>query len=148
MIFFSFLGAASIWDLKTKRIPNLLIVAGLICAVGSSAFVSLEALGWSLGGAVLGAVLMLPFYNWNLMGGGDVKLAGLIGAIVGFPGVIVAIALGLWIGAIVIPTLLWSGVVKGGDKVPFAPILTLGAIGAYFLTERILDVYSGIFIPG
>lgn len=148
MIVMPFLGIASIWDLKTRRIPNTLIAGGLVCAYISAALVSIDVFGWAVAGTVVGMVVMLPFYNWNLMGGGDVKLAGLVGAMVSFPHILIALLMTMTIAAIVIPVLQALGAVKRGDRVPFAPILTLGAVGAYFWAGDLINVYGGIFVSG
>ena len=76
------------------------------------------------------------------MGGGDVKLAGLIGLMVGYPAVIAA---------------LWSGIVAGGalalallalrrkgrkDAMPFGPFLAFGGIVVLLAGSDLLSMYD------
>ena len=116
-VFMTFLAAVSIWDGRTKRIPNWLILGGAVAAVLFEG-----VLAWESGGAVLrriaqgggdaarGAGLaalrmlaaMIPglaLFRFRVVGAGDVKLAAVI---VGFMGVKAGgagIFLGLCLGA-------------------------------------------------
>lgn len=83
--------AAIAFDLRERRIPNLLVLAGL----GSAGLVHALALaigaapaagpaGWApLAGAAAGLALMLPLHLLRAMGAGDVKLMAMVGAFTG-----------------------------------------------------------------
>lgn len=90
-----FLGAAAVIDLVARRIPNALILSGLVSAMGwhllgSDGAWSFDTLrpgatgvtGWLFGASVLLAAF-LPLYALGIMGAGDVKLLMLVGAIFG-----------------------------------------------------------------
>ena len=70
------LAAACVSDLRTRRIPNALVLAlaaaGLVFAVVSRPW--LAGLGFSLGGLATGLAIWLPFWLLGMMGAGDVKL--------------------------------------------------------------------------
>ena len=70
------LGAACVSDLRTRRIPNVLVLvlaaAGVVFALLSRPWLS--GLGLSLGGLATGLAIWLPFWLMGMMGAGDVKL--------------------------------------------------------------------------
>jgi prepilin peptidase CpaA len=72
-------------DIVSRRIPNLLIVLGLVSAfavqVALRGVLSGSAI-W-LGGALTGFALLLPFYLLRGMAAGDVKLLMMLGAWLG-----------------------------------------------------------------
>jgi prepilin peptidase CpaA len=75
---------AAIFDIRSRRIPNWLVLAGLIVGVGWNVYAS----GWSglLRGAEglgLGFILYFPLYLIRARGAGDVKLLAAVGAVVG-----------------------------------------------------------------
>jgi len=62
------------------------------------------------------------------MGGGDVKLAALIGLTVGFPQVLWALALGILAGGITALLLVLTPRWGPKSHIPYAPFLCLGAL--------------------
>ena len=74
------------------------------------------------------------------MGGGDVKLAGLIGLMVGYPGVVVALYAAVIIGGLVALSLLVFRLKGRKDPIPFGPYLSLGGIGVLLAGD---DMISG-----
>jgi prepilin peptidase CpaA len=84
------LAAATVIDLRSRRIPNDLTAAmagvGLGLAATGTSGVTVAA---SFTGFFLGLLLMTPGYLLGATGAGDVKLMGAVGAIVG-PAVVVS----------------------------------------------------------
>ena len=100
--------AATVIDLRTRRIPNELTAAmtGVGIAMAATGASDVSVAGSFLGFAV-GLLLMMPGYGLGATGAGDVKLMAAVGAIVG-PGLVVtaflctAIAGGLLAAAVAI----------------------------------------------
>ena len=70
-------------DLRARRIPNLLTFSAAVAGLGWHALGGWAALGWSLGGLVIGLAIFFPLFLLRGMGAGDVKLLAALGAWLG-----------------------------------------------------------------
>lgn len=77
------------------------------------------------------------------LGGGDIKLAGLIGAVLGVGGGLVAAFVGIMLGGVVAAILLVSGRRHFGEYLPFGPFLAVGGIAAAVWGRPIMEWYLG-----
>lgn len=77
------------------------------------------------------------------LGGGDIKLAGLIGAVLGVGGGLVAAFVGIMLGGVVAAALLVSGRRHFGEYLPFGPFLAVGGIVAAVWGRPIMEWYLG-----
>lgn len=69
------------WDIKERRIPNRVVLSGLVTALVFHAWVSgLPGLAAASAGALTGLLVLLPMNLLRLMGAGDVKLMAMVGA--------------------------------------------------------------------
>jgi len=75
--------AAMTWDIATRRIPNALVVVGILCALALRSAVGPAALWSGMLGSALAFAIALPLFAMRAMGGGDVKLFAAVGAFVG-----------------------------------------------------------------
>ena len=119
-------------DLRHRLVPDAMVLPAGLIALGAQLAVSSDALVTALIGGAFG---LAPFLATALvkpggMGGGDVKLAGLMGLILGFPRVIWALAVAIVAGGIVSLVLLLSREWEPSDHLPYAPFLCLGAVAA------------------
>ena len=106
--------------------PESLII-NLVCGVLAFLFFLLIALGFKF---VRGK---------DGMGGGDIKLAFVLGLFLGFPNIILALYLAFLTGAIVgIILILWKKKNLKNTSLPFGPFLILGAIICLFFGNLIL----------
>ncbi|MCB9743155.1 MAG: prepilin peptidase [Alphaproteobacteria bacterium] len=72
------------WDLATRRIPNPLVLVGLMLGLATGLQAGGAAgLGWGLLGAGLAFALTFPQWALKWMGGGDAKLFMVVGAFLG-----------------------------------------------------------------
>jgi len=104
--------AAAVNDLASRRIPNLLLLSGLVAALVLHA-ISPDpgsALLSSAGGAATGLVIFLPFYLVRGMAAGDVKMMATIGAFTG-PEEALNIAVLAWCagGVMAVVLIIWRG---------------------------------------
>lgn len=139
----------SLWSsysaLSTDTFGKYLIQAGFW---QNQLVTSLSQLSYTL----ISAFIIYAFF-WGLvyftkgrgMGGGDVKLAFLIGLFNGFPYNILAIFLGFLFGATFSVVLIALGKKSMKSTIAFGPFLILGSLAALFFGKFILRVYLGVF---
>ena len=77
------------------------------------------------------------------LGGGDIKLAGLIGAALGAGGGLVAAFAGIMLGGVAATALLVSGRRQFGEYLPFGPFLAVGGVVAALWGRPLLEWYLG-----
>ncbi|MCU1339159.1 MAG: peptidase prepilin type [Bryobacterales bacterium] len=80
---------AAVFDYRERRIPNWLVLAGLLAGTAMNVFLTYDnpsattGLLFSLKGLGLAFLVYFPLYLLRGMGAGDVKLMAAVGAIVG-----------------------------------------------------------------
>lgn len=79
---------AGIWDLRTGRIPNMLTYGAIAIGLLLSGLQGQAVVMSSIVGFLVGFSIFAMAFRAGMMGGGDVKLMGAIGALKGFPFVI------------------------------------------------------------
>jgi len=142
-------GAAAIWDLATRRIPNPLIVVGLF--LGAAVQIQLSGalgLGIALIGATAGLGLMIVQFSLGVVGGGDAKLTMVCGMFLGaklvFEITVLATALHgaialLTLGAQIALRMLGRAELKA-PKLPYAvPV----AASVLLVTSGVLRLFAG-----
>jgi leader peptidase (prepilin peptidase) / N-methyltransferase len=150
--FFWVLVVLTVIDLEHKLLPNRIVypsfVAGWVL-LAIAAFVAGEPgrlMGAAYGALVFGGFFTLVAFIYPAgMGGGDVKLAFVLGTFLGylrFPGlVLLGMFLSFLIGAFVGVVVMMA---TGGDRktqVPFGPFLAVGTVWAIFLGDSLVDFY-------
>src|SRR5688572_32468872 len=84
---------AAAWDLKSRRIPNVLTFGSAVLAIALHGYLSgPSGAGWAVAGWLVGAAFFLPIFALGGMGAGDVKLLAALGAWLG-PGPVAWVAL-------------------------------------------------------
>ncbi|MEW8958226.1 MAG: prepilin peptidase [Moorella sp. (in: firmicutes)] len=135
--------AASFIDLEHYLIPDRLVVTGACGGILLSLLARDVGFWSSLWGAVAAAgfLLLVAVISKGGMGGGDVKLAGMVGLFLGWPLASLALFLSLVTGGLAGVCLLVSGRKKRQDPLPFAPFITTGGLLALFFGEKMLHWY-------
>lgn len=80
IVLLGLLGIAVVSDLRRHRIPNLLVLLGLVLGLSSQAYTSgVEGLGNAALAMLIGLTVFLPLYALGGMAAGDVKLMAMVG---------------------------------------------------------------------
>lgn len=147
MLFVSALIIIIFVDIDFMIIPDILSLGGIVVGFALSflrpSFSVVDSLlGILIGGGILYAIA----FGYQLvtrregMGGGDIKLLGMIGAFWGIKGVLFSLMSGSIIGAVVgIPMMFVKGKEEGTRyAIPFGPFLSLGALVYLFYGEPLI----------
>lgn len=140
-----FLAVAAI-DLEHRKVYNRMLLAALPVMLFFTPFIEGPSLFSALAGGIFGFLifLVLALIYPGGMGMGDVKLAGVIGVVTGFPGVIVAILVCIFSGGFMAALLLMRTKFKRGQTMAYAPYLVLGAWIALFYGTELWVAYMSI----
>lgn len=130
--------SAALFDWKTRKLPVEPLMIAAIVFLLYRAFLnegvsSLE--GLLLGGGFIGVQVLISRGKW--MGMGDVYLMAAIGAYLGLRDTAVALYLTYVIGGVIAVILLGFGIFKRKTRIPFAPFIAIGSIGALLYGEPI-----------
>jgi prepilin peptidase CpaA len=105
---------AAVYDLKFRRIPNWLVLMGLVLGIGLNTFMfELGGLKQSALGMGLALLIYFPLYVLRAMGAGDAKLMAAVGSIVG-PGnwILLFIVTSILGGVTALIVLLFAGRIR------------------------------------
>lgn len=98
-ILYGILAAAMVSDFRSMRIPNFLILFGILAGVGYGVFRDSPWYCALLEGMLL-LILLYPLYAISAFGGGDVKLLAVVGIFLGLERGINVVVLSLVAGAV------------------------------------------------
>jgi leader peptidase (prepilin peptidase)/N-methyltransferase len=134
-------------DLDTMEIPTGLVVGGAVLATAYNAYSGNPPINWLLGGALgFGLFYLIYWLSRGGMGGGDVRLAGLLGLALGWRQLLTALLLAFTLGALVSLLLLAARKLGRKDAVPFGPFLAIGSYVAALWGEQLVDWYLRLFL--
>jgi len=146
--FFWVMLAVALIDARHRLIPNRIVypaLAGFGVAVTALALAGMADLVHAVVGfAVYGGALLLVALLSGAMGMGDVKLAALIGLVLGAFGLrLVAVAAAVAIVGVGAASILALVVWRRGRKstIPFGPFLAAGAVVSALVAGPITDTY-------
>jgi leader peptidase (prepilin peptidase)/N-methyltransferase len=159
-------------DLDHQIIPDVITLPGMIIGLAAAPFFMtalagplsfglgkviphagpyLTALLNSFMGLLLGAsplyvigLLWEKLRKVEAMGGGDVKLMGMVGSFLGWKGAFLTIMLGAVAGSVIGITLILLGKYQADKVIPFGPFLALGSLVNLFYGPDLIAWYFGM----
>ncbi|QKS71856.1 prepilin peptidase [Paenalkalicoccus suaedae] len=99
-----------------------------------------------LGAAVgFGLLFLLAIVSKGGMGGGDIKLYGVIGFALGLMGTLTSLFIAAMLGLVVAVINLAFKSFDRKREIPFGPYIAVGALIAYFFGQQLVDSYRALF---
>jgi leader peptidase (prepilin peptidase) / N-methyltransferase len=139
-------------DADFQILPDAITLPGIgiglalsFCSLSRTPLQALLGAALGAGGLFLVAFLYEKIAGQEGMGLGDVKMLGMIGALLGPSGVLVTILAASLSGSVVGLALI---AVRGGDgktRLPFGVFLALGAIAAWFFADPLAARYRALW---
>jgi len=142
----------SVIDLDSRILPDRVTLPGIAVGLIVSPLLGMTTFVESLIGAVVGggALLLVALlgdavFRKESMGGGDIKLAAMLGAFLGWKLCLVLLFVAFFAGAVVgVATIAVRG--RQWDRtVPFGPFIAFGAFSASLWGDALLRWYLSIF---
>jgi leader peptidase (prepilin peptidase)/N-methyltransferase len=130
-------------DFDHKIIPNTITLPGMAIGFGLSLWaLPITPLASLLGILIGGSFFyLIALVSKGGMGGGDIKLIAMIGAFLGWQGVLFTIFSGALLGSLVGVMLMLLGKKGRKDKVPFGPFLSGGSILFILCGDNLIHWY-------
>ncbi|MGD8981754.1 MAG: prepilin peptidase [Desulfobacterales bacterium] len=151
-VFTSSLLVITFIDIDHKIIPDIISLPGIPIGLAASFVLPAMTFKSSLLGLLAGGgSLLLVAWTYSLitrkegMGGGDIKLLGMIGTFIGWKGVIFTIFAASLTGTLVGMIVM---LLKGKNlkfAIPFGPFLSIGAMSYVFFGEKVIFWYFQSF---
>lgn len=134
-------------DLEHHLIPNKVLACGAVLQLAVNMFTHqisyIDAgTGFLTGGILL---LLIAVISKGGMGGGDIKLAAVLGLFLGWQRVITAFWIAAVMAAVTGLTLIALKKKTRKDAIPFGPFLSAGALAGIIWGRPLLAWYLGIF---
>lgn len=130
-----FLITVLVIDLETRRVLNVMVGPAALFALAAGLWLGEPSLPSILAGGLVAFLLFWGLYvigrlmfGAGALGFGDVKLAGVIGIMTGYPQVLLALVLGAGLGAVGAIILLITRRAGWRSTCAYAPYLAIGAM--------------------
>jgi len=142
--------AITFTDLEHRIIPDWITLPGILVGLAFQLYPSPRAVldgltGCVVAGGIFFAIAWLSpkVFGKEGMGGGDIKLAAMMGAFLGWKVVLVAIYVAVLVGGVSGVLLLFLGLRRLGQELAFGPFLALGGVLAALWGRPFLAWYFG-----
>ncbi len=147
-IFISFLIVIFVYDLRWYYILDAVTIPALIVAFLFNIFFGFGFINMLLG-VIIGAGFFLAQYiisSGKWIGGGDIRLGAVMGVMLGWKLVILALFLAYTIGAAASLALIAMKVKKFSSKIPFGTFLSLATVASLLYGEKIIGAYLSMLL--
>jgi leader peptidase (prepilin peptidase)/N-methyltransferase len=139
-------------DLDLRIIPDRVTLPGIAVGLIAAPLLGLTTFGGSLLGAVVGggalyliAIIGEAAFGKESMGGGDIKLAAMLGAFLGWQAVLLLLFAAFFFGALVGAMVVRAHGSEWDHSMPFGPFIAIGAFVATIWGDAILAWYGMLF---
>lgn len=134
-----------VYDFKYQLLPDTVTIPAMIVFAAASLLLGMS---WAslLIGMAIGAGFFLLQYAISAgawIGGGDIRYGALLGALFGWPMILMALFLSYVIGSVFAVVLLATKRRKMGDAIAFGTFLSIGLVSTLFWGQHILEWYLG-----
>jgi len=147
-IFIASLLVITFIDIDHQIIPDVITLPGIpIFFIASFALPEINYLDSILGILIGGGSLLLVAWTYNLitkkegMGGGDIKLLAMLGAVIGWKGVLFTIFVASAVGTISGMLVMLKTRKSRKMAIPFGPFLAIGSIAYIFFGPQLIYWY-------
>lgn len=137
-------------DLHEQVIPEVISLPGMVIGLILGFFVPYisfinSALGIVIGGGIILVIRLAGslIFKKESMGIGDIELAAMIGAFLGWRYIMISLFLGFFLGALAGILLILSKIKSREDVIPFGPFIVLGSFITLLWGEKIISWYIG-----
>jgi leader peptidase (prepilin peptidase) / N-methyltransferase len=139
--------ALTVIDLERQILPDVITLPGIVAGVLASVVTGRVPWATSLLGVVVGGGLFLVIIlaSGGGMGAGDMKLAAMLGAFLGWQVVLVSILIAVVGGGVLAVGVMASGRRGRKDPIPFGPFLAAGGAAGLFYGETMVQWYLSAF---
>ncbi|MBU0577416.1 A24 family peptidase, partial [Patescibacteria group bacterium] len=132
------------YDILFKEVPDEIVIPAFVIAV---IFMSVAGV-YNLSDLLIGIVVPILFFGTlffvskgRWLGGGDIRIGALMGALLAWPNVLIGLFLGYLFGAVYSLFGIVTKQLGRRSQIPFAPFLLIGTYITMFWGQKILDWY-------
>ena len=146
-IFISMLMIIFVTDMIYMLIPNKILLFFLPIILLMRIISPLNPWYDALTGPVLGFTLLaiIIIISKGGMGGGDMKLFGVLGLVLGWKGVLFTLFLASILGSIIGMVLIKVRRINHKQPIPFGPYIIIAALISYFFGNELIEAYFSLF---
>jgi leader peptidase (prepilin peptidase) / N-methyltransferase len=144
--FISLLVIIVVSDLAYMLIPDRVLLFFLPIFIVERFFLPINPWWSSIVGGIGAFTLLfiIAIISNGAMGGGDIKLFGVLGIVLGWKLVLITFIIACFAGTIFGLAIMRAGKLKKRNPIPFGPFIAIGALISYFYGNELLIWYFSI----